>query len=218
MRKTNKEMVIEGCKTRPQYVYANMYNVSNKEFVHDTPIKYELVFRGMFKQYLYVPIGDKCSSESRGGNWIWAFEGLSFESYADEYFFCHSSLEIAKQIQNIIEETKNNDKSIKNFIPNFIKYCVDNNINPIKFFPNFKTVLKDYCFSRRSINANLRPYYQLDEKNNIIPYNKMEIFYKKIDNMAKKIEILQNKIKKLNIKKSELQKSMHYFVLENTKG
>lgn len=150
MRKTNptnKEIVDEYCKTHPKYVYANMYNVLNKEFIHDTPIKYELVFRGMFKQYLYVPIGDKYSSESRGGDWIWGFEGLCFESYADEYFFCHSSLEIAKQIQNIIEKIKNNDKLIENFIPNFIKYCIDNNINPIKFFPNFKTVLKQYFFT-----------------------------------------------------------------------
>lgn len=62
-------------------------------------------------------------------------------------------------------------------------------------------------------------------RNKITNTTNKEKFDKKINSIAseieiieKKTEILKNKIEKLNIKKSELQKNMHYFVLENTKG
>lgn len=210
---TIAQMTIEGYKTFPRFVFSNSIEISKFEFCHTTPIKYELVYRG--KQYIYVPEGDKRSSENSGGDWTFPFEGLMLETY-DCYFSWNFvkqelAIEVMDIMKQVIKEYKFGNYSKyrdADFIRYFVDYCVRNNIEVIKFLPDYKKILNDlqYSFNRAKINSALKPHYRLDENDNIVLFKTLapKINAAKIAKYDKDIQYLRNKIAKLEQKKQLL--------------
>jgi len=216
-RKTVAEMTQEGYSKYPRYVYSNSLSYDEDchkhpnpaQFWHKEPIKYELVYRD--DQYIYVPVGDKRSSEANGGLWSHAFEGLNLESYAYNFTFVFSDLQMAKTVQDILVNV------VKNYEPrefsqyedvSFIRAAMDcfkgSGLDPLKYLPDYQKVLKDWCFSRCSINSKLKPHYRLDENDQLVPYNSRVANSNKIGRYLKAIEGLKEKIAKYEGKIKEL--------------